>query len=359
MVLKHSLFILKHGSLWIYRLATYAVLAAGIVFVALVIGLRYVVLPNINDYREAIAQAISRAAGQRVSIGAITGSWRGYRPELSFQDVRVFDSRNEQALSLGRVEAVLSWLSLLNAEVRFDALEIVEPELEVRRDAAGVLWVAGITVERNQGGEGGFAVWLLTQRQVVVRNAQIVWRDEARAAPDLALTKVNFRLDSDGDSHRFGLNASPPAEVASEIVARGALSGGSAHDIQAWRGRLYLEFGYADLAQAQTWIAVPFDVTRGLGALRVWMDLEGPRVAAATADLRLVNVQARLAPDLPELALAESTRSTWLEQQWRAHADHRAVARFYHCRRIDAGADAIVLYPRCDRRRWPPLGTST
>src|SRR6266404_2734510 len=58
--LKHSLFILKHGSLWTYRLATYAVLAAGIVFVALVIGLRYVVLPNINDYREAIAQAVSR-----------------------------------------------------------------------------------------------------------------------------------------------------------------------------------------------------------------------------------------------------------------------------------------------------------
>ncbi|MGH8693684.1 MAG: AsmA family protein, partial [Burkholderiales bacterium] len=195
-------------------------LAAGIIFVALVLALRYVVLPNINDYREPIARAISRAAGQRVSIGAITGSWQGYRPELSFQDVRVFDSLNQQALSLGRVEAVLSWLSLLDAEVRFDTLEIVEPQLEVRRDAAGVLWVAGITVDRSQGGEGGFAQWLLTQPHVVMRNAQILWRDEARAAPDLALTRVNFRLDSDGESHRFGLNASPPAAVASPIVAR-------------------------------------------------------------------------------------------------------------------------------------------
>lgn len=304
MVLKHSLFILKHGSLWTYRLATYAVLAAGILFVAVVIGLRYVVLPNINDYRDAIAQAISRTTGQRVSIGAITGSWQGYRPELRFQDVRVFDSRNEQALSLGRVEAVLSWLSLLDAEVRFDALEIVEPELEVRHDAAGALWIAGITFEHGRGGEGGVVDWLLTQRQLVVRNAQIVWRDEARAAPDLALAKVNFRLDNDGEIHRFGLNASPPAEVASEIVAHGELHGRSVHDLQAWSGRLYLDFGYADLAQAQTWIAVPFDVARGLGSLRVWMDLEGPRVVAATADLSLVNVQARLAPDVPELALA-------------------------------------------------------
>ncbi|HZF22732.1 MAG TPA: YhdP family protein [Burkholderiales bacterium] len=326
MVLKHSLFILKHGSLWTYRLATYAVLAAGIVFVALVIGLRYVVLPNINDYREAIAQAVSRAAGQRVSIGAITGSWQGYQPELSFQDVRVFDTRDQQALSLGRVEAVLSWLSLLDAEVRFESLEIVEPELEVRRDAAGELWLAGIAVERSQGRGGGFADWLLTQRQVLVRSAQIVWRDETRAAPDLRLTSVNIRLDSDGESHRFGLNASPPAEVASQIVARGELWGRSAHDLQAWRGRLYLEFGYADLAQAKTWIAVPFDVARGLGSLHVWMDLEGPGVAAATADLRLVNVQARLAPDLPELALANlQGRLAWNSRGGRTQISAQAL----------------------------------
>ncbi|HWH49258.1 MAG TPA: YhdP family protein [Burkholderiales bacterium] len=318
MVIKRSLFILKHGSLWAYRLATYAVLAAGIAFVALVIGLRYVLLPNIDNYREPIAQAISRAAGQQVSIGGITGSWQGYRPELSFQDVRVFDSRNQQALSLGRVDAVLSWRSVRDAEVRFDALEIVQPQLEVRRDAAGVLWIAGITAERGQGGDGGFADWLLTQRQLVVRNATIVWRDEFRAAPDLTLSKVNFRLDNDGDSHRFGLIASPPAEVTSAIVARGELSGRSAHDLASWRGRLYLEFGYANMAQAQTWIAVPVDVARGLGSLRIWMDLEGPRVVAATADLQLVNVQTRLGPELPELALANLRgRLAWSNRQGR------------------------------------------
>ena len=304
MVLKSSLSVLKHGSILTYRLATYTVLAVGIIFVALVVALRFVVLPNINDYREPIGQAISRAAGQRVAIGAITGSWQGYRPELSFHDVRIFDSRNLQALSLGRIEAVLSWLSLLDAEVRFDTIEIVEPELEVRRDATGMLWVAGIAVGPSRGGDGGFADWLLTQPQVVVRNAQIVWRDEARAAPDLVLTKVNFRFDSDGESHRFGLSASPPANVASEIAVRGDLWGRSSHDLQAWRGRLYLEVGSADLAEAQTWIAAPIDVAHGLGSMSVWMDLENSSVAAATADLRLVNVQARLAPDLPELALA-------------------------------------------------------
>src|SRR6185503_2308763 len=187
-------------------------------------------------------------------------------------------------------------------------------------------WVAGITVERGQGGDGGFADWLLTQRQVVVRNAKIVWRDESRAASDLALTKVNFRLDNDRESHRFGLVASPPAEVASAIVARGDLSGRSAHDLRSWRGRLYLEFGYANMAQAQTWIAVPVDVARGLGSLRIWMDLEGPRVVAATADLQLVNVQTRLGPELPELALANLRgRLAWSDRQGRTQVTAQSL----------------------------------
>ena len=85
--LKFSLAFLKHGSLWTYRAATYAVLIAGLGFVALVIGLRYFVLPNIDNYREPIAQALTRATAHRVTIGSISGSWQGYRPELDLMDV--------------------------------------------------------------------------------------------------------------------------------------------------------------------------------------------------------------------------------------------------------------------------------
>lgn len=303
MSLKFSLALLKHGSLWCYRIATWAVLIAGVGFVALVLGLRYLLLPNIDDYREPIARAVSEAAGQRVSIGQITGSWKAYRPELRFENVEVFDSQDRPVLALGRVQAVLSWLSLLSAQVRFDSLEIDTPELAVRRDPAGVLWVAGIAVGQGQG-DSGFSDWLLAQRQLLVRNAHIVWQDEARGAPELELNGVDFRLDSDGEVHRFGLTGSPPSEVASRVMVRGELQGRSARDLQAWRGKLYAEVGYANLALLQSWIPVPIELTRGLGALRVWLDLAGPRVVSATADVRLVNLRGRLAPELPELELA-------------------------------------------------------
>ncbi|MEO8008442.1 MAG: DUF3971 domain-containing protein, partial [Betaproteobacteria bacterium] len=305
MLLKYSFAFLKHGSLWTYRVATWAVLIAGLGFFALVIGLRYVVLPNIGDYRETIAQTITRSVGQRVTIGSITGSWQGYRPELNLINVKVLGSDGQPALVLDRVETVLSWLSLLSARWRFNSLALYGPELEVRRDAAGVLWIAGMAVLPQDSAGGGLGDWLLTQRQVLMRDATIIWLDEFRSAPKIRLDKVNFRLDRDGDVHRFGLTAVPPAHIASPIDVRGELVGRDVREMQLWNGKLFAQISYADLALAQAWIPAPLKLTSGLGSLRIWLEVNDTRLAAATADVRLVNVQTRLASDLPEMVLSQ------------------------------------------------------
>jgi uncharacterized protein (TIGR02099 family) len=301
-VLKYSLAFLKHGSLWIYRLATAAVLLAGVAFVSLVLGLRYYVLPNIDDYRASIERAVARAAGQPVTIGSIKGNWQGYRPELHFLDVKVLDEQGQPALQLQQVDAVLAWLSLLVAEVRFESLEVQGPRLEIRRDPAGVIHVAGIAMGGSEG-RGGFGDWLLAQRQVLIRDAGIFWLDELRRAPGLQLDKVNFRLDNAGSIHKFGLSGLPPAALASAINARGEFRGRTARDLQAWTGRLYVEFDQVSLPLAQAWIDTPLEISSGTGSLRVWLELAGTRVTSATAEVGLANVRARLEPGLPELAL--------------------------------------------------------
>src|SRR5258708_12101791 len=149
-------------------------------------------------------------------------------------------------------------------------------------------------------------------RQVLVRDSAISWLDEMRGAPKLQLDKVNFRLDRDGDIHRFGLTAVPPAQIASPLIARGEFTGRDVREVQLWNGRLYVEIDYADLAIAQEWIPAPLELTSALGSLRLWLELNGTRLGAATADLGLINVQTRLAPDLPELSLSEAQgRLSW------------------------------------------------
>ena len=304
MFLKYSFAFLKHGSLWTYRAATYAVLIGGLCFFALVLGLRYLVLPNIGDYREPIAQTIARSIGQRVTIGSIAGSWEGYRPELNLMDVKVYRADGEPALVLNRVQAVLSWLSLLGAEWRFNSLAVYGPELEVRRDASGVLWIAGIAMQPQDGAGGGFGDWVLAQRQVLVRDATITWLDELRGAPKLLLANVNFRLDRDGDVHRFGLTAVPPAQVAFPFVARGEFRRRDVGKALMWDGKLYAEIDRADLALVQEWIPAPFELTSGVGSLRLWLELEGTRLRAATADVSMADARIRLAAALPGLALS-------------------------------------------------------
>jgi uncharacterized protein (TIGR02099 family) len=312
---KYGIAFLKHGSLWTYRVATYAVLIAGLVFFALVIALRYLVLPHINDYREPIAQGIARAVGQQVTIGAVSGSWRGYRPQMSLMNVKVMGPDGQPSLVLDRVSTELSWLSLLLAEFRFDSLEIYGPALEIKRDASGVIWIAGIAVRPQGEADSGFAEWLLAQRQVLVRDATISWLDELHGAPKLQLDKVNFRLDREGLLHRFGMTAIPPAQIASPLIARGEFVGRTLPDLQSSGARLYVKIEYANLALAQTWIPAPLELSGGVGSLGLWLELNGARIASITADIRLVDVHTRLAADLPALALSEiHGRLGWMQR---------------------------------------------
>jgi uncharacterized protein YhdP len=107
------------------------------------------------------------------------------------------------------VSATLSWWSVLGS-VRFDSLEITRPDLDVRRSRDGKLYVAGVLVDSTQGSDGKGADWLLSQHDIVIRDGRVRWTDEARGAPELALTQVNLLLRNRWRSHRLGLQATPP-----------------------------------------------------------------------------------------------------------------------------------------------------
>ncbi|MBI3936545.1 MAG: TIGR02099 family protein [Betaproteobacteria bacterium] len=298
------------SGVWCYRVLGYAVLAAGLAFAAIVLSLRYWVLPNIEQYREDIAAAASRAAKQRITIGKITASWEGLRPHLVLADVEVFDAAGRSALRLARVDNTLSWLSLVYFEPRLYSLEIHRPSLSVRRSRDGAITVAGIALAASE--EGGFSDWMLRQREILVRNAMITWQDDMRGAPPLELANVNLHLDNRGGRHRFGLRATPPGDLAGPLDLRGDLRGGSFRDPGRWRGQLFVQLDYADIAAWRAWVPFPIEFPRGTGALRMWLTFEGWEPLQVVADVRLANVRTRLAPELKELDLTDLTgRVAW------------------------------------------------
>lgn len=268
-------------------------------FGALVLALRYWVIPRVGEYRQEIAQAVGQAVGLPVEIGALEGSWAGLRPRLRVHDVVLRGADGAPALHLSVVDGVLGWSSLIRLVPVFHRIELEGPRLQIQRETDGRLWVAGLPVEA-EGPQGGFGDWVLAQGAVVVRNARLEWRDLLRGAPPLILEQVNLRLEKRRGSHSFGLQARPPAGLAGYLDLRGSFEGGTLDALTGGKGRLYLRLEGADLAAWRPWVDAPVPVA-ARGGVEAWLDLAQGRVTALDLNLALSEARIQLDPDLPEL----------------------------------------------------------
>ncbi|HEY3433865.1 MAG TPA: YhdP family protein [Rhodocyclaceae bacterium] len=291
--------------LWQQRWARWLIwmAAAGyFIFALLVLVLRYGILPQIENYRGDLETILSQSIHLPVKVAKLEADWQGLRPRLTLTGLEVRDKEGRPALTFDEVQAVLGWTSLLALEPKLHRLEIQAPNLSIRRDESGHLFVAGLEIN-TQSNEPGAADWLLRQHQVVVRNAAITWTDEQRKAPPLALTQLNFNLVNSGSHHRFGLTALPPKGMADRFDLRGDFRGRDLAQPADWAGQVYVELDYADLAIWRTWVDYPVELPRGSGGVRLWLDVANAKPVAATADLSLKDVAVRLASNLPMLEL--------------------------------------------------------
>ncbi|MRR49611.1 MAG: TIGR02099 family protein [Rhodocyclaceae bacterium] len=294
---------------WIRRLGrvlAWSLLGLYFGFCLLFLTLRYAVLPQIENYRGDLEREISKSLNLSVSISQVVADWQGLRPRLALHGISIRDAEGRQALRLENVEVVLAWSSLAVMEPRLHRLEIVAPQLLVRRDAAGKLFVAGLELASDSQ-DSGFGDWLLDQDRIIVRDASIAWHDEMRKAPPLALTRVNFRLDNGFRGHRFGITAEPPKALAARLDIRGDFRGRDLDALKSWTGQAYAELDYADLAVWRTWVDYPVDLPQGRGGLRLWVDFAAKTLTGVTADLALADVKLRLRRDLPMLDLETLT----------------------------------------------------
>ena len=205
---------------WTLRICVIAwFVAAGTVLVV-----RHVLMPSVDALREPIAAMLAQQLALPVSIIRIEGGWAGWRPRLRIEGLRIADREGREALTLAAVEATVAWSSLLRGEPHFDRLDIQAPDMVLRRDPAGQIFVAGIGLPASTGEDGGGLAWLLAQRQILIHGARLTWQDEARAAPALVLDGVALRLDRRGSKVRFALDARPPPALASALVVRGEVA---------------------------------------------------------------------------------------------------------------------------------------
>ncbi len=286
------------------------VLVAYFTFAMAFLALRYVVLPNIDRYQSEVAQLASMMLNRPVTIRGISAAWNGLNPRLRIDEFVIHDDRGERALVLPEVNATLSWWSVLG-QLRLYSLEVRRPDLEIERDTAGRLFVAGIRLDTGKADDGRGLDWLLAQREIVIREGALRWRDGLRGAPELALTDISFILRNQWRSHRAALRATPPAELAAPIDLRADFThppfSRSSADYSQWSGELYMDWRNTRLENWKPYVDLPWELAGGDGSFRSWLTVNRGVVQNFTADLGLRDLSARLADGLEPLKLLEAS----------------------------------------------------
>jgi uncharacterized protein (TIGR02099 family) len=291
------------------------VIAMVLMFVVtgLFLTMRYSILPDIEQFHNDITGAVSKAIGLTVEIEKIEADWHGIGPHLRLSEIRILDKQHRTSLALQQVDVVVSWMTLLAGEMRLASLEIDHPDLLIKRDMQGLLQISGVQLGGSST-DNNFSNMLLNQSKIAVRGAHISWLDEQHGKPMLIFNNVNLLIENRWNFHRFAIRATPPAELSSELDVRGDFYGTSFDNLQGWSGEIYTQLNYADLPAWKAWLPLPAALKQGKGALRGWLGIDDGKLSHITTDLALVNVQTRLAEDLPPLDInVLSGRVGWKE----------------------------------------------
>ncbi len=287
------------------RLTFWCVVLVTTLFIAAVAVTRFWLIPNADSFRPRIVQELSRLSGQRVVIGGFEAGWNGWSPEVKLTRLQMLDTRGRLLVELPEVNTTISWRSLFFLEPRLTALTIRAPRVVVRRTAENALTVAGIDLDLSGPVEGDASLmeWLLKQRLVQISGGEIEWIDDWRKLPPLRLQNVNVRMQNSGHTHRLGMTAVPPSDLAAPLDIRCELVGSDVRKISSWDGLAYVRADYANLGALTRYLPLPISLSKGEGGLQAWFEFDDGQAVAVTTDMAVKNARMRfpavVAPNKP------------------------------------------------------------
>ncbi|MDR3371004.1 YhdP family protein [Rhodoferax sp.] len=270
-------------------------------------ALHWWIVPRIGEFRPQLEARASQALGVPVRLGAITAQSGGLMPTLALTDVEMLDAQGRVALSLPRILVTLSPRSVWH--LGFEQLYIDQPKLDVRRDTAGRITVAGLDFSSGGRTNPDALNWVFSQPELVIHGGAVRWTDEMRQAEPVVMQRVDVVMRNHGRHHDLRVDATPPENWGNRFAVQGRfeqplLTRQPGH-WQDWDGQIFADFDRIDLAELRRYASLGFDLQQGRGALRAWGDVSQGQLTGATADLALAQVTVTLGHDLRPLSLQQ------------------------------------------------------
>lgn len=272
--------------LLIAGILAYFLMAAGLLVT------RYWLLPNIDQWRGQIEQAISRAANVDVRFDRVEAEWFGLNANLHITNLRILDSDGVAQLGVPHTEAVLSWRSIFRLEPVFRYIGVDELVMVARRAPEGELYVAGFEIDMASPSQGSVwdsagVRWLLRQGRINVVNTRVAWVDQKRHAVPLVLNDIDLTLNNGLFGHELSLRVSLPDQWGGtlELVANiDAVDNPVARLLtREPSGYFYLAVSELYPQAMKPWVDVP-DL-EGSFAARLWVDLMAGKFTNFTVNM--------------------------------------------------------------------------
>ena len=275
----------KQIGIWLLRLLAvlYFVAAFGIV------GARWFVTTQLDDYRGHIASTLSKMLGVTIEADAVDASFNVIRPVLHLENVRIARPGGPVSLTLPALEAELSWSTLLHLEPRFHRLDITGAELTVRRldetryDIAGFILDTSTISPKNTSSNDSistrqnFTPWLLQQDNLIFRNARFRYVDERpKIDHSIDIRDANLVFQQNFSDWRLSAEArlvEPERERHVQfrsIVEKTFFSDNA--DPLTWKGRAWIDADHIDLARLFHQLGLRSPLNSGYGKASLWVD---------------------------------------------------------------------------------------
>ena len=260
-----------------------------VILATFVLITRYFLFPLIEDSDGFLQGAMSEAIGEPVTFENVTVEWVGYRPKISMIRLAA-GGKDSPLVRLNKVNATLSLRSLVERKLIFDSLEVYSPSLILVRDSSGSIQILGIPIsDYPDKKDNPLAKWTLDQRQIVIRDAVVIWRDQLVGGDDVEVQGVDLRIDNDEGFHKIGLLANLNLDVAQTIVLRASFKTGSEKKFYVESGNVYLEVKSAKLTAPllDYELALPNEMVlrQGEGNFKIWAQVKNNNITEAVFDL--------------------------------------------------------------------------
>lgn len=274
-------------------------LVAYFLAVALLLGVRYWVLPNIDEWRPLIARHASAALDMPVSLTQVSADWKGLNPSLELTGVGLGDNQGHTVFRVPHIRGLISWRSLFQGKLRFMNLEVTGLDLTVRRDREKHFWILGRSFEVSDADTQEIGLdhpavrWLLKQHEIMAHDSILRWLDESRRAPPLVLRHVTLKVRNGDSGHRFSLTATPPSTVGRMLDIRGAFDPVPddpfpGMSLQAWNGQFYMRVANMLPVGWKPWVDMPQNLDSGQVSAEAWVQVRHGRFDRLTSDISVM-----------------------------------------------------------------------